>query len=137
MNSEPKASRSAVHLRKAVQVVDKDCATQWGNDGLEVLSTPAILGAMERICVEALKPALNDGEMTVGIAVRMNHRAAVPLGEFVTYEIEGAIDGKRVGVDFRVTRDDGTVVSDGHHSRAIVDADRFVSRIARRPASPR
>ncbi|MDJ0362546.1 hypothetical protein [Rhodococcus sp. H29-C3] len=118
-----------VQMRQFVEVRPEDCATQWGNDGLDVLSTPTILGTMERLCVEALAPALRVGEMTVGTGVEMSHTAAALLGELVSYDIEAAVDGRRIDVTFTVTSSDQTVISRGRHSRATVDARRFKQKL--------
>ncbi|WP_328811842.1 thioesterase family protein [Rhodococcus sp. NBC_00294] len=123
-----------VQLRQSVEVGPRDCATQWGNDGLDVLSTPTILGTMERLCVEALAPTLQVGEMTVGTGVEMSHTAAALLGESVIYHVEASIDGRRIDVTFTVTGSDQTIISRGRHSRATVDAERFKQKLGLLPA---
>lgn len=122
-----------VQMRQLVEVQPQDCATQWGNDGLHVLSTPTILGTMERLCVEALAPTLHAGEMTVGTGVEMSHTAAALLGDSVSYDIEAAVDGRRIDVTFTVTNGDQTIISRGHHTRATVDAQRFKQKLGLAP----
>ena len=121
----------AVQGRLSRVVEEADCATRWGNDGLYVLSTPAILGHMEQACVHALSPTLQDGEMSVGVSVRLSHLAPTPLGDTVTYEVSLSRERRRVDVDFVVTNSRGTVVSEGSHERAVIDKARFLDRLAR------
>ncbi len=118
-----------IQYRQLVEVAPRDCASQWGNDGLEILSTPSLLGTMERVCVEALTPVLGPGEMTVGTGVTMTHTAPARLGEQVSYEIEAVIDGRRIDVKFTVQRIGGVVVSSGEHRRAKVNVESFLRSI--------
>ncbi|MGX7828035.1 thioesterase family protein [Actinokineospora sp. 24-640] len=110
-------------------VRERDCATQWGNEGLTVLSTPSILGLMEQTCVETLAATLEPGQMTVGAAVTMSHEAPSKLGEAVTYGVEIERRGKSIDVVFTVSNADGTVVSRGTHKRAVIDRARFLARL--------
>lgn len=125
--------RSDQRRATVVRIVrPEDCATRWGNEGLNVLSTPAILGTMEQACVELIAPCLRPGEMTVGTQVEMTHLAATPEGDEVSYDIALVLTGKRIQVEFTVTDTSGTVVSQGRHGRAIVMKDRFLARIPSR-----
>ena len=122
-NTEIKASCHRV-------VQPGDCATQWGNAGLEVLSTPAILGNMERLCAEALTGYLESDEMTVGVAATLNHRAPTPLGATVEYRVRTAGVDRKIGFEFEVRDAHGTVVCDGTHLRAVIDATGFRRKVA-------
>ncbi|MGE7391078.1 thioesterase family protein [Streptomyces sp. NPDC004126] len=114
----------------AVRVVaPSDCATQWGNDGLEVLSTPAILGNMERVCAGAMSLYLDAGEMSVGVNVTMNHRAPAPVGAEVEYRVESIGVDRKTEFVFEVRDAHGTLICDGTHARAVVEADSFQTRI--------
>ncbi|GAA4539566.1 thioesterase family protein [Amycolatopsis samaneae] len=106
-----------------------DCASRWGNDGLNVLSTPAILGNMEQACVDALQAHLAPGEMTVGVKVEMHHRAPTPLGAEVEYRISVRGDHPKFEVDFSVVDSAGTVVCEGKHRRAAVRVAAFVAKL--------
>lgn len=110
----------------ARQIVrQRDCASQWGNDGLHVLSTPAILGTMEQVCVDALTPALAPGQMTVGVRVDMHHRAPTPLGAEVEYRITVTGVDRKIRIAFTVTDTEGTVVCTGTHERAVIEVAAF------------
>ncbi|RCV48915.1 thioesterase family protein [Marinitenerispora sediminis] len=106
----------------------EDCATQWGNDGLEVLSTPAILGHTERLCAEAMAPYLEPGEMSVGVQVEMHHRAPAPVGGKVDYRITAPAVDRRTEFGFEVRDEADNVICNGTHLRAVVAVDRFLER---------
>ncbi|MEU1606141.1 thioesterase family protein [Micromonospora matsumotoense] len=110
-------------------VREDDCATRWGNEGLLVLSTPAMLGLMEQTCVEMLAPVLAAGEMTVGVGVTLTHAAAARCGDPVTYRVDLTVEGRAVAVDFTVVGPTGTVLGHGTHHRRIVDRTTFLRRL--------
>lgn len=114
----------------SVVVEENDCAVRWGNEALYVLSTPAILGAMEKLCVDLMTPRLAPGEMTVGVDVQLAHMAPTPMGDTVTYRVTLIRDGRNIAVEFTATDSRGTVVSSGTHRRAVIDRDRFLAKLA-------
>jgi fluoroacetyl-CoA thioesterase len=111
-------------------VEEDDCAVRWGNAGLYVLSTPAILGTMETVCVDLMAPKLEPGEMTVGVDVHLEHLAPTPMGDTVTFDVVLKRDGRTIDVEFTATDSRGTVVSTGTHKRAVINRDRFLAKLA-------
>lgn len=118
-----------VVARAVLTVGPLDCATQWGNDGLEVLSTPAILGNMERICAAAMDTYLDSGEMTVGVNATMHHRAPVPVDAKVEYLVKAVGIGRKTEFSFEVRDAAGGLVCDGTHLRAVIDLAAFHERL--------
>lgn len=108
-----------------VEVGPEESAERWGNVGIDVLSTPAILGRVEQICDEAMKPAMAAGEMTVGVAVTMHHRAPLRVGSTVTYRVRAPEYAPKTEFEFEVVAADGTVICAGSHRRAVIDAAQF------------
>ncbi len=94
-----------------------------------MLSTPAMIGHMEQLCVDTLTPYLHDGQMTVGIAVSMRHLAPASLGEAVTYEVATDAVEAKMSFSFRATDSSGRLLSDGTHQRAMVDEAAFLARL--------
>lgn len=96
----------------------------------DVLSTPSVIGLLERACAALLKPLLGNGEMSVGVRVDVAHSAPSPLGTQVTASAEFLRREGRLYF-FTVTASDlaGTVVT-GEHVRAIVQRSK-VEQIAR------
>src|ERR1051326_7901973 len=59
-----------------------------GMEGARVLSTPHMIGYMERTCRDAVLPLLDAGYDTVGTHVNVAHLAAAPMGMSVTFAAE-------------------------------------------------
>lgn len=93
--------------------------------GPGVYSTPAMIALMERTCAGGVRPHLDAGEVTVGTAVNVRHRAAVSIGETVRCRVElTGVRRRRLVFAVRVTHGD-TLVGDGTHERMVVDMERF------------
>src|SRR5271157_3866045 len=72
-----------------------------GMDEARVLSTPHMIGYMERTCRNTVLPLLEPGYDTVGTHVNVTHLAAAPIGAAVTFRAEIiGVEGRRV--QFRV-----------------------------------
>ena len=94
-----------------------------------VFATAFLVWFVEWTCIEALRPYLDPGQKTVGVHVDLSHSAATPVGMRVTAEVElVAVEGRRLRFK-AVCRDDAEVISEGHHERYIIDADRFLARL--------
>src|ERR1039458_6263867 len=101
-----------------------------GMEGARVLSTPHMIGYMERTCRNTVLPLLDKGYDTVGTHVNVKHLAAAPLGMAVTFraEITGASERR---VEFRVEAwDEKEKIGEGTHQRAIIDVAKFATRLA-------
>ena len=101
-----------------------------GTEGPRVLSTPHMIGYMERCSRDAVLPLLDAGYDTVGTHVNVAHLAAAPIGMSVTFTAEViAVDGRRV--EFRVeARDEKEKIGEGTHQRVIVNVAKFATRLA-------
>ena len=111
-------------------VTSEVAITFLGTEGARVLSTPHMIGYMERTCRDTVLPLLEAGYDTVGTHVNVAHLAATPIGMSVTFTAEVIrVDGRRV--EFRVeARDEKEKIGEGTHERAIVNVARFTSRLA-------
>ncbi len=100
-----------------------------------VFATPYLVALVEWAAIGALAPCLAPNQRTVGTRIELNHTAATPIGMQVTAEVELVeIDGRRLR--FKVgCRDDAEPIADGFHDRAIIDYDRFLARLARKPSA--
>lgn len=110
-------------------------AERFGNAGFAVLATPALVGLLERCCIEAIAPHLETGRGSVGTQVAIEHLAATPIGFVVTITctlqtVEGRI------LTFTLEASDGMdTIARATHRRAVVDTARFLERVAvKRPA---
>ena len=103
-------------------VDDKLVVKHMGGEG--VLSTPSMIGLMERAGIEAVQAHLPDGHTTVGFEVNVKHFGATPKGKKVTVSAELLeIDGRKLR--FKVeAHDEDKKVGEGTHRRAIVPIQR-------------
>jgi fluoroacetyl-CoA thioesterase len=101
-----------------------------GMEGARVLSTPHMIGFMERTCRDTVLPLLDGGYDTVGTHVNVYHLAAAPIGMNVTFRCEiTAVLEKRV--QFRVEAfDEKEKIGEGTHERAIINVAKFATRLA-------
>ena len=101
-----------------------------GMEGARVLSTPHLIGYMERTSRNTVLPLLELGHDTVGTHVNVSHLAATPLGMTVRFRAEvTGVTGRRV--QFRVEAwDEKEKIGEGTHERAIINIAKFATRLA-------
>jgi predicted thioesterase len=92
----------------------------------DVFSTPAMIGLMERTCVDLTEPYLDSDEQTVGVHVDVRHRAPTKIGQSVTVTatLLGVNDNK-ILYSVSATNDHGVKIGDGTHRRAVINTKRF------------
>ena len=110
-------------------VVHENTAAAVGAGGVEVFGTPMMVALMENAAWRTVAPHLDEGYVTVGIAVNIRHLAATPIGQKVRAQAELIqVDGRRLV--FKVEAyDERQKIGDGQHERFIVKLDKFLSRI--------
>ena len=94
-----------------------------------VYSTPDMIRLMETACFEALQPFCDEGEITVGISIHVEHRAASGIGMRIHARAHlESFDGRFYTM--RVTADDGTQeIGCGTVGRAVVHVPTFLARM--------
>jgi fluoroacetyl-CoA thioesterase len=99
-----------------------------------VLSTPKLIGLIERTARESLYPFLDENERTVGAEIEIRHLAPTPLGQQVTIvtRVIGT-DVKLVDFQFEV-RDQHETIARGLHKRSIITIESFTRRVAKKSA---
>ncbi|MCL2071839.1 MAG: thioesterase family protein [Oscillospiraceae bacterium] len=111
---------------------------------LEVFSTPSMIAAMEKAACHCLEDGLEEGETSVGTKISVEHIAATPVGKMVTAvaRIDGVF-GRRIELSVTAYEGEKNVsmlsaldgmplakkIGFGSHTRAIVDADKFMARL--------
>jgi len=110
-------------------VEDRFTAFHLGSETVKVLSTPSMIGFMERASLELIQPYLADGQTSVGTLVNVRHLAATPLGQEVRIISEVVeVEGRKVV--FQVEAWDAQEkVGEGLHERFVIDAARFLKRV--------
>ena len=94
-----------------------------GTLAAEVLSTPGMIGMMERSAAMLVRPGLEDGKATVGFEVHVKHVGAARKGERckVHARLEEIIDGRKLRFAVEVTAQDGRTIGIGRHERRVID----------------
>ncbi|MDN5892949.1 MAG: thioesterase [Nocardioides sp.] len=111
-------------------VTDDDTARALGSGSLPVLGTPRLLAWAEAVTCAAIAETLKDGETSVGTRIQLEHTAASGVGDELQVSAASSyVDGRLVR--FAVSaRSGGKLVGSGEVTRVIVDAERFMSRLA-------
>jgi fluoroacetyl-CoA thioesterase len=111
-------------------VVEQKHAIDFATDGMPaVLSTPNLIGLLERTARKALEPFLDPDERSVGVEIELRHLAPTPLGAQVTciarvYHVEGR------KVDFQIeAREGGRLIARGLHKRAVIRVGSFAQQL--------
>ena len=94
-----------------------------------VYSTPDMIRLMETACFNALQPFCDEGEITVGISIHVEHRAASGIGMRIRAEAElESFDGRFYRM--RVTAHDGAQqIGHGTVGRAVVHVPNFIAKM--------
>jgi fluoroacetyl-CoA thioesterase len=95
-----------------------------GTLGFSVLSTPGMIGMMERTAAMLVHPLLEDGRATVGFEVCIKHVGAAGEGStcIARARLEEILDGRKLRFAVEVTAADGRTIGLGTHERRVVDA---------------
>jgi fluoroacetyl-CoA thioesterase len=100
----------------------------------EVFATSRMIALMELAAARAMRPALQPGQLSVGVSLNVKHTAATPVGGRVravaTFERN---DGKLFIFKVEAFNEAGPVGA-GEHSRAIIDTERLLQGAAKRGA---
>ena len=104
-----------------VEVTADMTINRTGREGADVLSTPSLLGLMERCAIDAADPHLGDDRVTVGYAVDgLRHFAPTALGSRVQVRSELVeVDGKRLSFTIEAYEGDKKI-GVASHKRAII-----------------
>lgn len=110
-------------------VTNENTAASVGAGGVLVFGTPMMIALMENASWNTVAPGLDEGYVTVGTIVNIKHLAATPIGQKVRATAELIqIDGRRLV--FKVEAyDEQRKIGEGQHERAVVNLERFLSRI--------
>ena len=127
----------AEEARFAVQPSDSAQALEMapGDSFPNVLATSRMVTFMEIAATRLMRPLLEPGQHSVGVAVHIKHTAPTPIGGNVrTVATYLGPDGKLFR--FKVEAfDDAGPIGDGEHTRAIVTTNRLLAGAAKRAPS--
>jgi len=111
-------------------VVEAKHCIEFATDGMPaVLSTPNLVGILERTARQAIVPFLAPDERSVGVEIELRHLAPSPLGAKVIATARVIGHSGRF-VDFQIeARDEQELIIRGVHKRAIVNVASFSKRL--------
>lgn len=114
-------------------VVEQKHVIDFATDGMPaVLSTPNLIGLLERTARKALEPFLEADERSVGIEIELRHLAPTPLGQEVTCHAR-VIHVEGTKINFQIeARDASGLIARGLHKRAIIRVESFAHQLLKR-----
>jgi predicted thioesterase len=132
MTGLPPDVRPGLTGRAELIVGTNDTAPRVGSGRVAVLATPVMISVIEAAALDAVEHLLEDGKQSLGTRLDVSHVAATPVGMRLTATAElVAVDGRQL--TFRVRAEDEVdLVSEGTHSRVVVDVARFDARLRRK-----
>ncbi len=100
-----------------------------------VFATAFMVGLMEWACMEALRPYMNEGEISLGTNICVTHSAATPPGMEVTVDVTLLeVNGPKTKWSI-VARDEQGLIGEGTHERFSIDGAKFGGIVAKKVAS--
>lgn len=97
-----------------------------------VFATAFMVGLMEWACMEALRPHMEEGEISLGTNICVSHVAATPPGMTVEVDVTLLeVDGPKTKWSI-VARDDKDTIGEGTHERFSINGDKFKSIVAKK-----
>ena len=105
-------------------------AVEFAGDGMPaVVSTPNLVGFLERTARQTIAGHLEPDERSVGIELDLRHLAPTPIGQTIHCTARViAVDGTRISFQVEA-RDAQEVVLRGLHKRAIIRTESFTRRV--------
>ena len=123
-------------VREEVIDVDDRVAIRFlGVDGPRVLSTPHMIGFMEKVSRDLLVEMLEPGKDSVGTVVNIKHLGAAPMGSKVTFrsKLISLVDRRAT---FEVEAfDDKEKIGEGLHERFIITVVNFAEKMKNKLAA--
>jgi predicted thioesterase len=115
--------------RYAIPTGRQHTAEAFGNEGVPVVGTPALIGFLETAADRCLRPYYEDREGSLGTLVDIVHLAPAPRDALVEARARLiAIDGRRYRFAVEAFWND-TPLMKGTHERVVVDLDRFLAKL--------
>ena len=129
MKSPPKIGTSG----ELQFVVEQKHVIDFATDGMPaVLSTPNLIGLLERTARKALDPFLESDERSVGIEIELRHLAPTPLGREVMCSARVIhVDGTKISFQIEA-RDESGLIARGLHKRAVIRVQSFADQLVKR-----
>jgi fluoroacetyl-CoA thioesterase len=90
-----------------------------------VFATAFMVGLMEWACMEALRPHMEEGEISLGTQINVSHSSATPPGMTVSVQVTCLeVDGPRTRWAI-VAKDEKGLIGEGTHERFTINRVKF------------
>lgn len=131
MKNSPRVGTTA----ERVVTVEETHAIRFGSEGPAVLSTPWLVWFLEHAALDAALPSLEEGEITVGIHVAVDHLAPTPVGGRVVCRAR-VVHSEGPVISYQLeASDEQETIARGYHKRRVVSAAKFAKRVAQKAKS--
>ncbi len=112
-------------------IVEKsNCASSVGSGGVDVFSTPSLIGLMERAAFDSVQSELEEGFTTVGTKISVNHLRASKIGERIEAKsILTVVEERKLTFSLTATDSAGNIIGEGVHERFIINREKFLSKL--------
>ncbi len=98
----------------------------------KVFATAFMVGFMEWACIEAIAPFLDEGEITLGVAIHVSHEAATPPGMEVRAQVRLLrVEGMKSVWEVEAW-DEKDLIGKGQHERFTVNRERFLQKLEKK-----
>ena len=105
-------------------------AVEFAGNGMPaVVSTPSLVGFLERTARETIAEFLDADERSVGIEIDLKHLAPTPIGQTIHCRARVVfVEDKKVTFQIEA-RDERELIARGLHKRAIIRLEKFAKRV--------
>jgi fluoroacetyl-CoA thioesterase len=105
-------------------------AVEFAGNGMPaVVSTPSLVGFLERTARETIAEFLDADERSVGIEIDLKHLAPTPIGQTIHCRARVIfVEDKKVTFQIEA-RDERELIARGLHKRAIIRLEKFSKRV--------
>ena len=112
-----------------VQTQARDTAEAFGNPGVPVVGTPALIGFLETAADRCLKPFYEAKEGSVGASIDVAHLAPAPENAAIEARAEViGVEGRKFRFAVEVRHGERLLMK-GFHQRMVVDLERFLAKL--------
>ena len=117
-----------------VQTQYRDTAEAFGNPGVPVVGTPALIGFLETAAERCLQPFYEAKEGSLGTSIDIAHLAPAPENSTIEASAEVvALEGRKIRFAVQARQGESLLMK-GFHERMVVDLERFLAKLAAQTA---
>jgi len=115
------------------KITEKDTALNYGSGKLENLfATPSLVGMMIEASSRLLDEQLEEGFITIGRKVMVEHNKPSVLGETVSVKVVvNDVEGANISIEM-IAYDEVGEIGRGHHERVVVNKKALLNKANKR-----